>query len=95
MGPVSVVVVFPCGDLGSGFRKRREQRLVETLIPEATVETLDETILHRFSRCDVMPVDTCHLIPFEDRHAGQFGSVARREYALLISYGYMRSPQFA
>ena len=39
-----------------------------------------------------MPVDTCPLTPFEDCHARQFGSVARREYALLIGYGRQRSP---
>lgn len=51
MGFVSVVVLLPCCDLG--FGERRKQRLVETLISEAAVETLGEAVLHRFAGPDV------------------------------------------
>ena len=77
MGSVAVVVFLPCGDLGSGFGERREQRLVEALIPEVAVEALDETVLHWFAGQDVMPIDTCPLTPFENGHTGQLGSVVR------------------
>ena len=42
---VSVVVVFPCSNFGSGFGERRKQSLLETLISLASVEALDEAVI--------------------------------------------------
>lgn len=75
MGSVSVVVLLPCGDLGTHFGKGSEQRFVEAFVSEAANETFDESVLHRFAGLDVMPVDTSLLAPFENGHAGQFRPV--------------------
>lgn len=47
MWSVSVVVLLPCCDVGTRFGKGGEQRLVETLVPEAAIEALDKAVLHR------------------------------------------------
>jgi hypothetical protein len=40
-----------------------EQMLVEALVAQATVEAFDEAILHRFTRCNVVPFDATLLLP--------------------------------
>ena len=63
MGPVTVVILLPCVDLGSGVGKRREQHLVQELVSEAAIEALNEPILHGLSRCDVVPGNVGPLTP--------------------------------
>ncbi len=46
--------------------KRPEQGLVEQLIPQATVEALDEAVLLRLSRSDVVPADAGLVRPLQD-----------------------------
>lgn len=77
MWPVPVVVLLACCDMGSCFGQRREQRFIEALVPEAAVEAFDKSILHWLAWLDVMPVDAGLLAPFENGHAGEFGSVVR------------------
>jgi len=37
--------------------------LVQALVAQATVEALDEAILHRLARCNVVPLDATLLLP--------------------------------
>ena len=41
----------------AGLRELREQRVVEALVPEASVEALDEGVLRGLAGGDVMPCD--------------------------------------
>ena len=41
--------------------ERSEERLVQQLVAQPAVEALDEGILLRLARCDVMPFEPCLL----------------------------------
>ena len=75
VGPDTIVIVSPRRQQRSRFVERGEQRLVQQLVAQPPVETLDERVLLRFAGLDVVPVDAAGLAPFEDRHAGQLGAV--------------------
>lgn len=49
--------------------------VVEQLVAQASVEALDEGILGRLARCDVVPLNPNFLAPAQHRHAGQLGAV--------------------
>ena len=59
MRPPDIVVGDPSGDLGAGVIEIEEQGLVEQFIAHPAIETLDEAVLHRFSRHDKVPIDDC------------------------------------
>ena len=75
MGPDVVVVVTPQGQLAAGISQAVEDLLVQAFIPQAAVEGLDEAILLRLARVDVVPFDTVLVGPFQDGLAGELGSV--------------------
>ena len=57
------------------------QVMFKTLAPAGPSihETFNETVLHRLARLDVVPFDASLLTPFENGHAGEFGSVTPSE----------------
>lgn len=55
LGPEGVVVSPPCVDNRSGVAEVTEQVLVEEFVTEPAVEALDEPVLLRLSRCDIVP----------------------------------------
>jgi methylase of polypeptide subunit release factors len=57
------------------FIQRREHCLIRQLIPEPGVEALDERVLLRLSRRDLVPLDLVFLRPAQDRHAGELGPI--------------------
>ena len=75
MGPVVVVIVPPSGEHRTGLRQAGEDRLVEAFVSETGVEALDEPVLLRFARRDVVSLDVAFLRPAQDRHAGQLGTI--------------------
>ena len=77
MGSVLVIVLPPCADDLAGMTVAGEQMLVEALIPEPAIEALDEAVLHRLSRCDIVPLDAAILLPFKHRIACQLGAALR------------------
>lgn len=81
MGAVVVVVVSPSADQLSGVAQAGEQVLVEALVPKPPVETLDQTVLHRFAGGDVMPLDTALFLPSQDGVRGQLRSVVADHHA--------------
>src|SRR5947209_6771557 len=69
----SVVVVGPpAAKRGAGLGQGREQRLVQELIPQSTIEALDECVLHRFAWRDVVPSNSALVRPCEYGVAGEF-----------------------
>ena len=72
---LGVVVLFPVRDANASFLQSGEKCLVEALVPKAAVAALDEAVLHRLARSDVMPVDLPALRSAQDRHAGELGPV--------------------
>lgn len=66
-----VEVLLPGGEHRLGLQHGREQRLAETLIPQPSIETLDECVLRRLPASDVVPL----LRPARDRGRGQLRAV--------------------
>ena len=75
MGPDRIVVVAPPGELAPCIGQAGEHLLVQQLIAQFAVEALDEGILCRLARRDVVPIDTRCVLPIQYGPAGQFGSV--------------------
>lgn len=51
--------------------ERRDRRLVQQSIPQATVEALDEAVLLGFARGNLMPFDKRLIVPTQDDVAGE------------------------
>src|SRR6056297_1290328 len=65
----------PCVDLVASMLHRSEPMLVETGLPEPTVEALDKRILSGLSRLDEVQLHTVISGPEEHRLTGQLGAV--------------------
>jgi hypothetical protein len=63
---VGVVVDPPFFDDLARLLDVGEQVFVEAFVAQAAVEALDEAILHRFARRDVVPFDGMLLLPSQD-----------------------------
>ena len=63
---VGVVVDPPVFDDLTRLVEIGEQVFVKTLVAQASVEALDEAILHRFARRNVVPFDAAFLLPSQD-----------------------------
>ena len=61
MWPDGVVVIFPDREGLAGMGERSEQRLVEQLVTQSSIEALNECILLWLARRDVVPFDPCLL----------------------------------
>lgn len=83
MRSVGVVVDPPVLDDLTGLVEVSEQVFVEALVAQATVEALNKSILHRFARCDVVPLDAQFLLP------GQYG--VRRELGAVVAHDHPRA----
>src|SRR5262249_21974286 len=57
MRPLIIVVGTPGFEYSGGVREGAGQGLVEQLVAQAPGEGLGEGILHRLTRCDVVPAD--------------------------------------
>jgi hypothetical protein len=56
VGPDTIVIVAPRRQQRPRFVERGEQRLVQELVTQPPVETLDERILLRLAGLDIVPV---------------------------------------
>ena len=75
MRPHGVVVAAPFFQRQARVHERGEQRLVQELVAQAAIETLDEGVLNRLARIDVVPIDMGLGRPGHDGVAGQFRAV--------------------
>ena len=55
--------------------KAVEDLLVEKLIPQSAIERLDEGVLGRLARLNVVPGDPLIALPTEDHAAGQLRAI--------------------
>ena len=60
-----IVIVPPAPQYLSGVGETVEDFLVEAFVTELAIEALDEAVLLRLSRIDVMPRDGVLVGPFE------------------------------
>ncbi len=70
-----VEIICPFGNDASGMVEAEEQAFIEQFVAHATIETLDITVLHRLSRCDVVPLDLVILGSGEDGIRGEFRAI--------------------
>ena len=75
MGSVDVVVVSPGIDHPAGMAVASEQVLIEALVAEPADEGLDQFVLHRLARGDVVPIDLGVLLPLQEGIRGEFGAI--------------------
>lgn len=68
-----VVVVVPEGELPPRIVQSVEDLLIQQFIAQATVERLDEGVLLRLARIDVMPWNGILVGPSQDGPAGELG----------------------
>lgn len=80
MGPDGVVVGSPVVDDRPSMADVAEQMLVEAFVPEPPVETLDEPVLLRLSRCDIVPQHRPLFLPGQDRVRGHLGAVVADDH---------------
>ena len=76
MGPGVIVVAAPGFGDPVGIGEAMEQVLVEAFVPKPPVEALDEGVLHRLARLDVVPLDAVILRPFQDGVRGELRPLA-------------------
>ena len=62
-----VVVSAPSGNQDTSLGQARKPMVIQALIPKPAVETLDEAVLLRFARLDVVPADTRFQLPAQHR----------------------------
>ena len=79
MRPVVIVVVTPALDDLAGMAVAAEAVLVQAFVAQPAIEALNEAVLHRLARGDVMPLDAAVLLPPKDRIRGPLGAVIERE----------------
>lgn len=93
VGAFGVVVRAPGRERGAGVVQGRKQRFVQKLVAQSTVEALDEGVLGRLARRDVVPVDLAVVCEGQDGVRGELGSVACWELRTVEGYGRLRSHQ--
>jgi hypothetical protein len=71
MRPLAVVVAPPCFDDAARLAEAGEQVLVETLVTQPPDEALDEAVLLRLARRDVVPLQAALLLPAQDGIGGE------------------------
>ena len=72
-----IVIVPPAPQYLSGVGETVEDFLVEAFVTELAIEALDEAVLLRLARRDVVPGDAGFILPFEDGATGQFAAIVR------------------
>ena len=92
MRPALVVVLTPSRDQDTSFGQRRKPMVIETLIPEASVEAFDEGVLGGLTRLDVVEVDAVVLRPLVQGAAGELPRSARPPDSLRLAISLRSVP---
>ena len=71
MRPNFTIILLPVCQNQARLADGAEQRLVQALIAQLAVASLDKGVLLRFARREVMPTDTTVLRPDQHRAADQ------------------------
>ena len=81
MWSLVVEVGAPGRDQSVSMAQAIEQVLIQAFVALPAVEAFYKPVLHRLAGCDVVPVNLPVFLPFQDRIAGQFGSVVADHHA--------------
>ncbi len=80
-----IIVGDPGADLFPRMTEAEEQRLVQKLVPHASVEAFTEAVLHGLTWGDVMPRDLVFARPGEDGVRGELCPVVGDDHAGLAT----------
>ena len=80
-----VAVFHPDRDLYAGIGHGREQRLVEQLVPHATINALDLVVLHRSAWGDVMPLHADLAAPCQPCITGGLVAIVADDHGWLAT----------
>ena len=80
MRPAGIVIEPPGFNDRPCHRQATEHVLVEALVAEAPVEALDESVLDRLTRRDVVPSDAAFLLPAQDGVRSELGAVVADDH---------------
>ena len=70
--PMLIVVLAPSGDQDTSLRQARKPVIIQTLVPEAPVETLDEGVLSGFAGLDQLELNAVLAGPLVQCLASKF-----------------------
>ena len=90
VGPCRVIIDPPGFDDTPSVTETVEEMLIQALVAQPAIEALDEGILCRLSRRDVVPLNAGFTDPFQDRMAGQLCAIAHWEGWLWLGHGRLR-----
>ena len=76
-----VVVDPPFFDDPSGLWQAGKEVLIEALVAQPAIEALDEAVLGRLARCDVVPFHAPFFLPGQDGARGELGAVVADHHA--------------
>ena len=79
MRTLSVVFLPPSFDLLLGLGERGEVMLVQALVPQLAVETLDEAVLDRMAGPDEIEPNALRARPLIERQADELGPVVAHD----------------
>jgi hypothetical protein len=66
-----VVVVTPSAERLAHMGEAPEDFFIKELVPQASVEAFDESVLRRLAGRNIMPADAVLVLPFEHRATGE------------------------
>lgn len=75
MRPADIVVVTPPGEFSPGVGEALQHFFIQELVAQPDIERLDERVLGRLARRDVMPGYIAFSLPFEDGAGGELGPI--------------------
>ena len=91
MQVAGIVVEAPCGDRLPGLAQVAEYGLIQQFVAQASVEALDEGVLGRPARRDVVPSNPGALAQPQDRRRGELGAVTPLERRSGGGHGRLRN----
>ena len=80
VGSLGVVVDPPELERVPGCWQALEQVLVQAFVAQPADQALDQAVLHRLARRDIVPGNAALLLPGEDRMRGQLGAVVADDH---------------
>ena len=83
----AVVILPPCSEHDAGLCQCGEQRLVQELVAQTTIEALDEAILHWLARGNIVPFNLGLVRPAEDGVGRELGPVIADNHLRLATGG--------
>lgn len=90
----SVIVLAQCGQRDAGIVQRREQCFIQQLVAQPAVEAVDERVLGRLARRDVVPVDLAVIGEGQDRVRSELSPVIA-DHRLGLAAGVKQGRRFS